>query len=580
MVQSLDSQDSSQVTTPQSTEVNETKDNEIVTEIHSAKARLKLEVISELTEPCDRETYGERLKSAAEKLDCSVRTVQRLVKKWEEEGLAAFTQDSRRDAGTHRISEEWQKFIINAYKKGKATPSQIAVKAKNKAKAEGQHYYPSHMTVYRVLAPLIEKKEQASNIRNIGWRGSRLALKTRDGEELAVEYSNQVWQCDHTRADILLVDQHGELLTRPWLTTVVDTYSRCIVGFNLGFDPPSSRVVALALRHAIMPKKYNSEYKLYVDWIAYGRPEYLFTDGGKDFRSKHLQQIGVQLGFTCHLRDRPSEGGIVERPFGTFNTEFFSTLPGYTGSNVQERPKEAEKEACLTLRELEQLFVAYLVNRYNQGLDARMGNQTRMERWEAGLLKQPIEIPERQLDICLMKQTRRTIYRGGYLQFENLTYQNDALAAHAGETVVLRYEPRDITTVLVYRQEVECTSSGQEMPEERLKCTKEIFLAHAHAQDLESEQLSLDEAKDMSRDIRKAGKAVNSQSMLDEMHDREAGVEQKKKTRRDRQKEEQAAIQTSPSPVKSMNTAEIQPEAQSPTEIELPTYEIWDFDEE
>lgn len=29
-----------------------------------------------------------------------------------------------------------------------------------------------------------------------------------------------------------------------------------------------------------------------------------YTDGGKDFRSNHLQQIGMQLGFVCHLRDR------------------------------------------------------------------------------------------------------------------------------------------------------------------------------------------------------------------------------------------------------------------------------------
>lgn len=558
---------------------------------------MKLQIIQKLIEPCDRKTYGDRLKSAAEKLNCSVRTVQRLVKKWEDGGLAALTQNGRRDNGTHRISEEWQKFIIAAYNKGKCTPAQVAVKVKNKAKAEGQGYYPSHMTVYRVLEPFIEKQAQQSSVRNIGWRGSRLALKTRDGDELAVEYSNQVWQCDHTRADILLVDKHGELLTRPRLTTVIDTYSRCIVGFNLGFDAPSSKVVALALRHAILPKKYGSEYKLYVDWSTCGTPEHLFTDGGKDFRSKHLQQIGVQLGFTCHLRDRPSEGGIVERPFGTFNTEFFSTLPGYTGSNVQERPEEAEKEACLTLRELEQLFVAYLVNRYNQGLDARMGNQTRMDRWEAGLLKQPIEIPERQLDICLMKQTRRTIYRGGYLQFENLTYQNDDLAAHAGETVVLRYDPRDITTVLVYRQEVEREKSDYPLAESEqpLKWIKEVFLSSAQIQDFEGEQISLDEARDMSRHIREEGKAVNHDSMLDEARDREAFLDQKEKTRRDRQKEEQATIRASRSPVQSANSTETQSlsspvkpdnfaEVQSSVQIEavaeIPVFEIWDFNED
>ncbi|WP_392530563.1 hypothetical protein [Nostoc sp. C117] len=42
----------------------------------------------------------------------------------------------------------------------------------------------------------------------------------------------------------------------------------------------------------------------------------------------------MQLGFVCHLRDRPSEGSIVERPFGTFNTDLFSNMPGYTGSGT------------------------------------------------------------------------------------------------------------------------------------------------------------------------------------------------------------------------------------------------------
>jgi putative transposase len=88
-------------------------------------------------------------------------------------------------------------------------------------------------------------------------------------------------------------------------------------------------------------------------------------------------------------RDRPSEGGIVERPFKTLNQSLFSTLPGYTGSNVQERPKEAEKEASLTLRELEQLIVRFIVDQYNQSIDARMGDQTRYQRWEAGLRGQP-----------------------------------------------------------------------------------------------------------------------------------------------------------------------------------------------
>ncbi|MEP0880966.1 Mu transposase C-terminal domain-containing protein [Trichocoleus sp. ST-U3] len=538
--------------------------NEIVTDF-SDDAKLMQEVIQSLLEPCDRITYGERQREAAAKLGKSVRTIRRLVKKWETEGLSALQPNKRADKGKHRIDGEWQEFIIKTYKDGnkgskRITPQQVAVRVAAKAAELGQEKYPSYRTVYRVLQPIIENQEKTQSVRSRGWRGSRLSVKTRDGQDLSVEYSNHVWQCDHTRVDVLLVDRDNQLLGRPWLTTVIDTYSRCIIGINLGYDAPSSQLVALALRHAILPKQYGSEYKLHCEWGTYGKPEHFYTDGGKDFRSNHLQEIGVQLGFACHLRDRPSEGGIVERPFGTFNTGLFSALPGYTGSNVQERPEEAEKEASLTLRELEQLLVRYIVDKYNQSIDARMGDQTRFQRWEAGLIAVPSLISERDLDICLMKQTRRTIYRGGYLQFENLTYRGDYLEGYAGESVVLRYDPKDITTILVYRHE-----GG-----------KEVFLARAYAQDLQTEQLSLDEAKASSRKIREAGKAVSNRSILAEVRDRDTFLTQKK-TKKERQKAEQVEVKRAKQPL-SVEPEEIEVTSiQSEAEPEMP--EVFDYEQ-
>ncbi len=388
--------------------------NVIVTQL-SEEAQLKLEVIQSLLEPCDRNTYGQKLKEAAEKLGVSVRTVQRLVKKWEQDGVVGLTQTGRGDKGKHRIGEFWENFILKTYREGnkgskRMTPKQVAIRVQAKARELDDSKPPNYRTVLRVLAPVLEKQEKAKSIRSPGWRGTTLSVKTREGKDLSVDYSNHVWQCDHTRVDVLLVDQHGELLSRPWLTTVIDTYSRCIMGINLGFDAPSSVVVGLALRHAILPKRYGSEYKLHCEWGTYGKPEHFYTDGGKDFRSNHytdggkdfrsnhLSQIAAQLGFVCHLRDRPSEGGVVERPFKTLNDQLFSTLPGYTGSNVQERPEDAEKDAKLTLRELEQLLVRYIVDRYNQSIDARMGDQTRFGRWEAGLPS----VPVRYLSKCYL----------------------------------------------------------------------------------------------------------------------------------------------------------------------------------
>lgn len=545
----------------------EAEKDEIVTEL-SADDRHLLDMIEQLLEPCDRITYGQRQREVAAKLGKSVRTVRRLVKKWEEEGLAALQTTKRADKGKHRIDAEWQKFIINTYKEGnkgsrRITPQQVAIRVKAKAAELGEQKYPSYRTVYRVLQPIIEQQEQKASIRNRGWRGSQISVKTRDGQYIEVEYSNHVWQCDHTLADILLVDQHGELLGRPWLTTVLDTYSRCIMGINLGFATWNSQVVALALRHAILPKQYGPEYELHEEWGTYGQPKYFYTDGGSDFNSKHLKQIGVQLDFSCDLRDRPSEGGIVERPFGTLNTDLFSSLPGYTGSNVQERPEQAEKEACLTLRELERLLVRYIVDKYNQSIDARLGDQTRYQRWEAGLIAAPKLISEEELRICLMKQTRRSIYRGGYLQFENLTYRGENLAGYAGESVVLRYDPRDITSILVYRQ----------------KDQKEEFLARAYAQDLETEQLSLDEAKAMSRKLRQVGKTISNSSFLAEVRDRDTFVKEKL-TKQERRKQENTEFQKAKKilPVKPEKEIQIElASIESLPEPEMP--EVFDYEQ-
>ncbi|WGV24645.1 Mu transposase C-terminal domain-containing protein [Halotia branconii] len=238
----------------------------------------------------------------------------------------------------------------------------------------------------------------------------------------------------------------------------------------------------------------------------------------------------------------------------------FFNLPGYTGSNVQERPEEAEKEACLTLRQLEQQLVRYIVNHYNQRIDARMGDQTRFQRWESGLIAVPDAMSERDLDICLMKQTRRQIQRGGYLQFENIMYRGELLAGYAGESIILRFDPRDITTILVYRQQG----------------NREEFVARAFAQDLETEQLSLDEAKASSRKIREAGKTISNRSILAEVRERETSVNQKP-TKNERQKAEQIELKKAKQPslveVEQLEVASPQTQEES----EMP--EVFDYEQ-
>lgn len=166
-----------------------------------------------------------------------------------------------------------------------------------------------------------------------------------------------------------------------------------------------------------------------------------------------------------------------------------------------------------------------------------MGEQTRFQRWESGLLSVPDNISERELDICLMKQSRRRVQKGGHLQFENLIYKGEYLGGYEGETVIIRYDPRDITGILVYR----------------LENTKEVFLTRAYAVDLESESLSLTDAKASAKRVRDAGKNLSNRSVLREVEDRSNFSQ--KKTKKQRQKEEQERVKPSiPSPVLKQET--------------------------
>jgi putative transposase len=168
----------------------------------------------------------------------------------------------------------------------------------------------------------------------------------------------------------------------------------------------------------MLPKQYGPEYEMRCQWITRGSPRYIYTDGAADFN--FLEHVGDQLGFKAERREQPSQGGIVERPFRTLS-ELLSEAPGYTGPNVQKRPKDVAKVVKMTLRELDMMLAGYFADNYNQASDPRtranpfVPEQSRMTRWEAGLRTPPAVIKPRELDLCLMQTDERVVYDGGFV---------------------------------------------------------------------------------------------------------------------------------------------------------------------
>jgi putative transposase len=84
------------------------------------------------------------------------------------------------------------------------------------------------------------------------------------------ERPNSIWQADHTPLDILLVRPDGRN-AKPWLTTVIDDYSRAIAGYFLSFEDPSIRHTSLVLRQAIWRKQEPR-------WIVCGISLFSYSD--------------------------------------------------------------------------------------------------------------------------------------------------------------------------------------------------------------------------------------------------------------------------------------------------------------
>ncbi len=517
----------------------------------SDRQKLTFHLIQWLAESPNRTIKSQRKQAIANTLSVSTRQVERLLKQYDQDTLRESAGIERADKGKYRVSEYWQDFIKTIYEKSlkdkhPISPASVVREVKRHAIVDlglKPGDFPHQATVYRILDPLIEQHKRKTRVRNPG-SGSWMTVVTRDGQLLKADFSNQIIQCDHTKLDVRIVDSDGNLLSdRPWLTTIVDTYSSCVVGFRLWIKQPGSTEVALALRHAILPKNYPDDYQLNKVWEICGPPfQYFFTDGGKDFRSKHLKAIGKKLGFQCELRDRPPEGGIVERIFKTVNTQVLKDLPGYTGANVEERPKGTEKEACLTIQDLDRILASFFCDIYNHEPYPKEPRDTRFERWFKGMgAKLPQPLDERELDICLMKEAQRVVQAHGSIQFETLIYRGESLKAYRGEYVTLRYDPDHILTLYVYSCETDDNV--------------ENFLDYAHAVNMDTHDLSLEELKAINKHRSKARKEHFNYDALLALGKRKELVEERKEDKKEKRRSEQKRLRSASK--KSSNIIEL-----------------------
>jgi putative transposase len=377
-------------------------------------------------------TGGMPLSAIARQQGLPLRTLQRWVKQYREQGLLGLARRPRSDRNGRRFPSEIVKLVEGlALRKPPPTITWIHRQVVAFATQQGEPS-PSYDWVYQVVRSL---DPGLVTLAHDGVKAYSHAFDLVYRRE--ADRPNAIWQADHTLLDLWLIGEKGEP-ARPWLTLILDDYSRAIAGYFLSFQNPSALQTALAFRQAIWRKEDPR-------WHVCGIPDTFYTDHGSDFTSRHLEQVSADLKIQLIFSTPgvPRGRGKIERFFDTVNQMLLCGLPGYAPAGT------GPVTPSLALPEFDARFREFLLGEYHLRLHGTTGLPPQ-DRWEAGGFLPRMPDSLEQLDLLLLTVAKsRRIQRDG-IHFQGLTYIDLTLAAYVGEEVTVRYDPRDMAEIRVF----------------------------------------------------------------------------------------------------------------------------------
>ena len=315
----------------------------------------------------------------------------------------------------------------------------------------------------------------------IGKRYSKTALAPFqavqvDGHIIDLEYTVEIANIDGTIS--------VTTATRAWLFAVIDEATRCILGYSVSQEFNYNQYDVIdAIRDAIIPKetmdftidglKYPENggfYSLAFPELKYALFDILKLDNAKSHLAKHtVNKIVDELQTTVSFGSvaTPETRGIIERFFGSLETRGFHKLPMTTGSSINDLKRNDPEAAALkyniTYDQIVELLEA-LIAAYNNTPHSGIENLTPLESmrkkiFEAGMMPTLAEESMIQTinELNFQTETRKVI--GGkngkraYINFKGAEYRSRELSLtgfYIGQTITIRYNPRDISTVEAY----------------------------------------------------------------------------------------------------------------------------------
>ncbi len=372
----------------------------------------------------------EKLLSVADTSGISRRTLKRWLAAYRLYGPAGLIPQRRANRGLYRVlSQEQRELIENAVHETPARSVKEIYSAVLAMGQQGSRKPPSYRTVALFIQRHYPKRTLKKRTPVASYDLKTPALYRTNGQA-ELSSPNELWHIGKGALDVDIINERAQA-ARVWLTLVMDMYSSMIAGYYLSLQRPNATSSALALYQAILPKTDDQ-------WHICGLPKTLCMDDPGPSKIRAIERICADMQITLGLCSPTSPS--KNKPFELFH------------SAVSDRFRNANSRA-MSLARFQEEFHKFLMEQYHLQR-AEKSDMTRLECWlgHHGAVRLPEDVT--QFDSLLVSVAKlRRVHADG-MHFQGARYVHPVLMEHIGEMVAIRYDPRDLSQICVYQNDV------------------------------------------------------------------------------------------------------------------------------
>jgi putative transposase len=274
-------------------------------------------------------------------------------------------------------------------------------------------------------------------------------------------------EIDHTPVDIIIKEDNGTEIGRPFLVLAIDKYTRNALGFSLGLSNGVGwPEVSQCIKSIMTDKSYVKDMYPFIEneWNAFGVPKTLVIDNGLEFKNSSMKDTCYQLGIVLRICPPkvPEWKGSIERFFGTTNTSLVHNLPGTTRSNPTKLDSDENPSALatLTFSQFNALLHKWIIDVYSQDFHKGVGGIP-SKLWKKAIGDYPVSWPNSSSDIVTLlgRTAQRKISNRG-IEINCLHYNGNNLnrllmqfsKENKGleEDFTVKYDPYNLRELFVY----------------------------------------------------------------------------------------------------------------------------------